>query len=94
MKTETLLLDPTDEREAVVRSRRAPLDSFSGQTVALLDIGKARGDVFINRLEERFEQIGVNTRRYMKPTNTRNAPASLAQEIAGEAHAVVEALSD
>jgi len=94
MNSQTLLLDPTDEREAVIRSRRAPLGSFSGRTVALLDIGKARGDTFIDRLEERFQKIGVSTKRFTKPTNTRNAPAALAQQIAGEADAVVEALSD
>lgn len=94
MKAQTILLDPTDERGADIRARLAPLDSLEGKTVALLDIAKARGDVFLNRLEERLSEQGVGVKRFMKPTNTRNAPADLNQDLAASADAVVEALSD
>jgi len=93
--TETLrLLDPTSELESTRRTRLAPPESLNDKTVALLDIGKARGDVFLNQLEARFEATGINTRRYIKPTNTRNAPTELSQTLAAEADVVVEALSD
>ena len=47
-----------------------------------------------DRIESRFSGIGVRTKRYRKPTNTRVAPATLLQRIAMENHAVVLALSD
>ena len=94
MREPFVLLDPTAEREAAERARRTPPPSLQGRTVALLDIGKARGDVFIDRLEERLTERGVAVRRYAKPTNTNVAPAALAQTIASECDVVVEALSD
>ncbi len=94
MREAFTLLDPTAEREAAQRARLGPPPSLDGRTVALLDIGKARGDVFIDRLEERFAERGVAVRRYAKPTNTKVAPADVAQAIASECDVVVEALSD
>ena len=88
------LRDPTAESATVRRDRRAPLASPEGVSVALVDIGKIRGDEFIDQIERRFSAIGVQTRRYRKPTNTRVAPATLLQRIAMENHAVVLALSD
>ena len=94
MKDGVLLLDPTSERSAEKRARRAPLASLEGKTIALLDISKARGDVFLNRVEELFKQKGGSIKRYAKPTFTRVAPINLRQEIAANCHAVIEALAD
>jgi len=88
------MLDPTSELESARRARLKPPVSLDDRTVALLDIGKARGDVFLNQLESRFEADGISTRRYKKPTNTRNAPTELSQTLASEVDVVVEALSD
>lgn len=88
------MLDPTAEQSPANRARLSGPRALAGSTVALLDIGKARGDVFIDRLETLFQQRGVATRRYRKPTNTRVAPTALAQSIAAECDVVVEALSD
>ena len=71
MKQGALLRDPTAETSSELRPRQAPLDTFSGNTVALMDIGKMRGDEFIDRLEVLCRQRGIATRRYKKPTNTR-----------------------
>jgi hypothetical protein len=90
----TTLLDPTAERSPVNRPRRAPPPSLDGTAVALLDIGKARGDVFLDRLEVLLGERGIAAKRYKKPTNTRVAPTALAQQIAAECGVVVEALSD
>jgi hypothetical protein len=90
----TIMLDPTAETSAPRRERRPPPPSLEGRVVGLLDIGKARGDVFIGRLEERLAERGVTTRRYAKPTNTKVAPVALAQTIASECDVVVESLSD
>lgn len=94
MRESFTLLDPTAEREAAMRARRTPPQSLDGRTVALLDIGKARGDVFLDRLEQRLGERGIRVRRYAKPTNTKVAPAEVAQSIATECDVVVEALSD
>ncbi len=98
MRERFTLLDPTAEREPASRERRPPPATLEGATVALLDIGKARGDVFLARLgarlEERLGEQGVTVRHYAKPTNTKVAPDVLAQTIATECDVVVEALSD
>ena len=94
MSSTTILLDPTAESTAAQRPRRVPPASLDGKAVALLDIGKARGDVFLDRLQQRFAEQGITVRRYAKPTNTKVAPVALAQRIAAECDIVVEALSD
>jgi hypothetical protein len=90
----TVLLDPTSERSPIIRARLPRPDSIDGLTIGLLDIAKARGDVFLDRLEERLEERGIAVKRYKKPTNTRPAPLPLQQQIATEVNLVVEGLSD
>jgi hypothetical protein len=94
MSSNRTLLDPTGERELAVRPRLPRLPSLEGVTVALLDISKPRGDVFLNRLEERLRERGAAVHRYKKPTFTKPAPVDLRQEIAVQCGAVVEALAD
>jgi hypothetical protein len=89
-----VVLDPTGEVRPAHRERVARLPSLSGRTVALLDISKPRGDVFLDRLAFRLEADGVNVVRYQKPTFTKNAPVDLRQEIATKCEAVIEALAD
>ena len=88
------LLDPTHERSPGVRERLPRLASLAGVTVGLLDISKARGDVFLDRLEARLAAAGAAPRRYRKPTFTKPAPVDLRQQIAVECGAVIEALAD
>ena len=88
------LLDPTSERSPVIRERIARLSTLAGSTVGLLDISKARGNLFLDRLEERLRDAGAHTKRYAKPTFTKPAPIDLRQQIAVECDAVVEALAD
>jgi hypothetical protein len=90
----TVLLDPTSERSPTIRPRLARPDKLDGLTIGLLDIAKARGDVFLDRLEERLQERGIGVKRYKKPTNTRPAPLPLQQQIATEVNLVVEGLSD
>lgn len=94
MYADTLLRDPTPELASTLRPRRAPPPSLAGRTVALMDIGKMRGDEFIDRLEVLFRDAGIATRRYRKPTNTRVAPLDMLQDIAAQCDVVVIALSD
>ena len=88
------LLDPTAETSPARRGRRAPPPALEGTTLGLLDIGKARGSTFLDRLESHFTGRGLAVKRYAKPTNTRTAPIELAQTIAEEVDVVVDALSD
>jgi hypothetical protein len=90
----TVLLDPTSERSPTIRPRLPRPDSIDGLTIGLLDIAKARGDVFLDRLEERLAERGIAVKRYKKPTNTRTAPLPLQQQIATEVKLVIEGLSD
>jgi hypothetical protein len=90
----TILLDPTAERTPTRRPRLKRPASLDGLTVGILDIAKARGDVFLKRLGERLAERGVAYRHYAKPTNTRPAPLPLAQQIATEVDVVIEGLSD
>ncbi len=90
----TRLLDPTGELEPVARQPLPKRASLDGLTLGLLDISKSRGDVFLDRLAERFTAQGVTVRRYKKPTFTRPAPLELVQTIASEVDAVVEGLAD
>jgi hypothetical protein len=90
----TTILDPTSERRIVDRERLKRPDSLEGLTVGLLDISKARGDVFLDRIEERLTGIGAIVKRYKKPTFTKPAPVDLRHQIATECQVVIEALAD
>jgi len=93
MSTRTIL-DPTAEQTVAERARLARPASLDGLTVGLLDISKARGNIFLDRLEERLSAIGANVKRYRKPTFAKPAPVDLRHEIATECQVVIEALAD
>lgn len=88
------LLDPTGERSPATRQRIPRPVSLEGLKVALLDISKARGDVFLDRLEVLLNDSGVATERFRKPTFAKPASASLRQEIRSSCQVVIEALAD
>ena len=94
MNENVRLLDPTAEREPTKRQRLRPPASLEGLTIGLLDIGKARGNVFIDRIDELLSERGLVVKRFAKPTNTKVAPIDVAQMVAAECDVVVEALSD
>ncbi len=94
MSDPVVLLDPTNERRLAIRERVPRLESVSGRTIGFLDISKARGNVFLDRLQERFEARGAKVIRFAKPTFTKPAPVDLRHEIAVQCDAVVEALAD
>jgi hypothetical protein len=90
----TTLLDPTGERRPVERASAARLPALAGRTVALLDISKPRGDVFLDRFAELLTARGATVRRYAKPTFTKPAPVDLRRRIAEECDGVIEGLAD
>lgn len=88
------LLDPTSELQPAQREALPRPPSLSEKRVALLDISKPRGDVFLDHLEARLGEMGVDARRYIKPTFTRVAPVDLKHQIASECDVAIEALAD
>lgn len=94
MSGPTILLDPTAELAPVARALTARPASLEGLTVGILDISKARGNVFLDRVDALLTGQGIAVKRYRKPTFTRPAPTALAQQIAAECNVVVEGLAD
>ena len=93
MALETIqILDPTPEREASGLPLAAPMGE--GARIALLDIRKPRGDVFLDELDRLLVERGHAVERTMKPTFTKPAPADVRREIAQRCDAVIEALAD
>jgi hypothetical protein len=90
----TTVLDPTAERGSIERPRAPRQAELAGQVVALLDISKPRGEVFLDQLATRLATRGATVRRYAKPTFTKPAPPDLRRRIAEECDAVIEALAD
>jgi hypothetical protein len=92
--TGTTILDPTSERRPGAVPLAGRPDSLEGRTVGLLDISKARGDVFLDRLEELLQGKGLRTERFRKSTFTKPAPVDLRHEISQRCEVVIEALAD
>ena len=86
------LLDPTGELETIERPM-APRGDRPAR-VALLDIRKPRGDVFLDELEAQLAGQGFEVERTSKPTFTKPAPPDVRREIAERCDAVIEALAD
>ncbi len=86
------VLDPTAERDAVARPLAERGRSI--RRIALLDIRKPRGDVFLDELEALLRAESLEVQRRAKPTFTKPAPADLRREIAESCDAVIEALAD
>jgi hypothetical protein len=94
MNTREVLLDPTAERAPVERARQPRPETLDGLTVGVLDISKARGDVFLDRIAAQLIAQGIGVKRYRKATFTRPASTELKQQIATECDVVVEGLAD
>ena len=94
MSASLVLLDPTSERSPVARALAVRPPSLAGLAVAVLDISKARGNVFLDRLGDLLQARGITVNRYRKPTFTRPAPTALRQQIAAENQLVIEGLAD
>jgi hypothetical protein len=89
-----VVLDPTAERDAVERPLARRLDPDTPARIALLDIRKPRGDVFLDTVEAELGARGHTVERVTKPTFTKPAPADLRKQVAERCDAVIEALAD
>lgn len=91
---QTIVLDPTSERTPEVRPRAPRPASLKDARIGLLDISKARGDVFLDRLAELLAARGLRVERFRKPTYTKVAPIDLRREIRVRCDVVIEGLAD
>ena len=93
MALETIeILDPTPEHRPSGRPLAGAMEP--GARIALVDIRKPRGDVFLDELERLIAERGHPVERTMKPTFTKPAPPDVRREIAERCDAVIEALAD
>lgn len=88
------ILDPTSESNPSTRQLLTRPADIKGHTIALLDISKPRGNVFLDRIEQLLTERGAHVKRYAKPTFTKPAPVDLRHEIATQCTLVIEALAD
>ena len=86
------ILDPTREAEQATRPLAAR--GATPKRIALVDIRKPRGDVFLDELEALLKARGHEVERTAKPTFTKVAPPDVRKEIAERCDAVIEALAD
>jgi hypothetical protein len=94
MSEPRILIDPTSEQRPATRERAPRLASLEGRTIGLLDISKPRGNVFLDRIEQRLRERGAEVQRYAKPTFTKPAPVDLRHEISVQCDAAAIALAD
>ena len=90
----TTVLDPTGEGQPSDWQRCERPADLRGLRVGLLDISKARGNIFLDQVESRFKDMGITVERFRKPTFAKPAPVDLRHEIATKCDAVIEALAD
>jgi hypothetical protein len=72
----TVLLDPTSERSPTTTPRLPRPERLDGLVIGLLDIAKARGDVFLDRLDERLRERGIAVKRYKYAAGAAAAAAA------------------
>ncbi len=90
----TVVLNPTAGKVAEGLQAAGRPASLEGKVVGLLDISKARGNVFLDQLEVELTNRGLTVKRFTKPTFAKPAPVDLRHEIAASCDAVIEALAD
>lgn len=93
--SDRIFLDPTAERSPLRRRLSARGGRLRGP-IGLVDIAKARGDVFLDELEVLLHERAPSEQiiRLRKPTFTKPAPPSLRDEIAQRCRVVIQALAD
>jgi hypothetical protein len=89
------IVNPLNETIAQAAPAAPRLRELEGKTIALLDISKPGGSIFLDRIEDRLRtrhRVAAVIRE-MKPTFAKPAPAEVLERIR-TADAVIEALAD
>lgn len=92
--TDTVLIDPTNELDPAQRSGASALATLHDGSLALLDIAKPRGSVFLDRIELHLAKRGIGVERFRKPTHAKVAPPDLRRQISQRCRATIVALAD
>ncbi len=89
------LIDPRDERLIRGATPAKRLAALAGRRIALIDISKPGGSIFLDRLAERLQRDAEVGRvmRAVKPTFSKLAPDEVLNGVR-DAEAVVLALAD
>ncbi len=87
-------VSPLDERVAEPVAAAPRPETLAGARVVLLDITKARGAEFLDRVEERLRAEGAETFRIAKEIFSRPASAEVIEEVAIRGDLAVEGLAD
>jgi hypothetical protein len=87
-------VSPIDERVTQPKPLAPRGRELDGARVALLDITKARGDEFLDRVEELLRARGAEPFRISKQIFSRPASTEVIDEIAIRADLAVEGLAD
>ena len=87
-------VSPIDPRAAEPVAPAPREGSLAGRRVALLDISKARGEEFLDRVEGLVRERGGHVERFAKPLFSRPAPAEVIRAVAIRADLAVEGLGD
>ena len=91
---QTKLLNPTGEHRVATRRKVPKPPALTGVTVGVLDIGKARGNVFLNRVATRLAETGIAVKRYAKPGPSRPAIIETRQRMLAETQVAMIGLAD
>jgi hypothetical protein len=89
------IVNPLNETVVEPAAPAPRLATLAGKTIALLDISKPGGSVFLDRLEHRLiaDHQVAGVIREMKPTFAKPAPPDVLERLRA-ADAVIEALAD
>jgi len=87
-------VSPVDERVREPEPLAARPSRLDGARIALLDIGKARGDEFLDALEPLLRNSGATTQRFAKPLFSWPAAQEVIEQIALHGDLAIEGLAD
>ena len=89
------LVNPMNETAPESATAAPRLKALRGRTIALLDISKPGGNIFLDHLERLLrDRHGVTSViRQMKPTFAKLAPPDVLEKVR-QSDAVIEALAD
>jgi len=89
------IVNPLNETAPQAAPAAPRLTTLEGKTIALLDISKPGGSIFLDRIEHRLKTTHrvAAVIREMKPTFAKPAPAGVIEKIR-TADAVIEGLAD